>query len=81
MNIAEVFDAAASDYDATRKKYISCFDDFYGVAIDQIPYKKDDSFSILDLGAGTGLLSVLVREVFPECNLTKHYLYQTNFVY
>ncbi len=70
MNIAGVFDVAASDYDITRKKYISCFDDFYGVAVEQIPHKKSDSFSILDLGAGTGLFSALVKEVFPACKLT-----------
>ena len=34
MNIAEVFNSAAKDYDATRKKYIACFDDFYCVAMD-----------------------------------------------
>ncbi len=70
LNIAKVFDVAASDYDSTRRKYISCFDDFYGVAIEQIPYTKNDQFNILDLGAGTGLLSALVKEIFPICNLT-----------
>ena len=70
MNIAKVFDVAAKDYDATRKKYITCFDDFYGVAIEQIPYSGSDCFSILDLGAGTGLFSSLVKEIFPNCELT-----------
>ena len=70
MNIAEVFSIAASDYDATRKKYISCFDDFYGIAIEQIPYSANDSFKVLDLGAGTGLLSALIREVFSNCSIT-----------
>ncbi len=28
MNLSMIFDVAAQDYDATRKKYISCFDDF-----------------------------------------------------
>ncbi len=70
LKIAEVFDIAAKDYDQTRKKYISCFDDFYGIAIEQIPYAKDDQFRILDLGAGTGLLSALVKNVFPSCKIT-----------
>jgi len=70
LSIARVFDVAADDYDATRKKYISCFDDFYGVAIQQIPYAKLDSFKLLDLGAGTGLFSALVKSAFPECQIT-----------
>ena len=70
MNIARVFDSAASDYDITRRKYISCFDDFYGVAIERIPYQKNDVFNILDLGAGTGLFSALIRNAFPNANLT-----------
>lgn len=70
FNIAEVFDIAAKDYDQTRRKYISCFDDFYGIAIEQIPYDSDDSFRILDLGAGTGLLSSLVKDLFPLCKIT-----------
>jgi hypothetical protein len=46
MNIAEVFNIAAQDYDTTRKKNISCFDEFYGVALDQIPYNPNDRFQI-----------------------------------
>lgn len=70
MNIAGVFDKAAMDYDETRKKYISCFDDFYGIAIEQIPYSHDDEFDILDLGAGTGLFSSLVKNVYPLAQIT-----------
>lgn len=70
MSIASVFDVAAQDYDATRKKYITCFDDFYGVAIAQIPFSEDDDFKVLDLGAGTGLFSALIKGVFPNCEVT-----------
>jgi len=70
MNIAKVFDIAAKDYDATRKKYIPCFDDFYRIAIEQIPYRKEDSFRVLDLGAGTGLLSSLLCNSFPCSEIT-----------
>ena len=70
LNIAKVFDFAAKDYDATRRKYISCFDDFYGVAISQIPFSNNDRFRILDLGAGTGLFSSLVKAIYPNCEMT-----------
>ncbi len=70
LDIAKVFDVAAKDYDATRRKYISCFDDFYGMAISQIPFSSDARFKVLDLGAGTGLFSSLVKEIYPNCDIT-----------
>lgn len=65
-----MFDAAAKDYDSLRRKYIACFDDFYGVAISRIPFPDDASFKVLDLGAGTGLFSSLIRARFPNSDLT-----------
>jgi tRNA (cmo5U34)-methyltransferase len=65
-----VFDHAAADYDRTRRQFIPCFDDFYGTALALIPYQPDDAFRILDLGAGTGLLSALASAVFPKARFT-----------
>jgi tRNA (cmo5U34)-methyltransferase len=65
-----VFDHAAADYDRTRRQYIPCFDDFYGTALALIPFQPDDAFRILDLGAGTGLLSALASAVFPKAHFT-----------
>lgn len=70
MSIAKVFDNAANGYDATRRKYIACYDDFYGTAIEQIPYATSDAFTVLDLGAGTGLLASLVKNAFPASRIT-----------
>jgi tRNA (cmo5U34)-methyltransferase len=70
LKISTVFDIAAHDYDATRKKYISCFDDFYGVAIEQIPHDAKNTFRVLDLGAGTGLFASLVKNAFPNSKVT-----------
>mgnify|MGYP001057004422 CR=1 FL=1 len=66
MKIKDLFDSAAQSYDATRRKYISCIDDFYGVAIEQIPYEATDTFTVLDLGAGTGLLAAMASQAFPN---------------
>ncbi|MDF1657872.1 MAG: class I SAM-dependent methyltransferase [Verrucomicrobiales bacterium] len=68
MNIAKLFDQAAESYDATRKKYIPCIADFYGVLIEQIPFGSRDQFSVLDLGAGTGLLTSMIRGAFPRAS-------------
>jgi len=70
MNIAKLFDEAAESYDATRKKYIPCIADFYGVLIEQIPFNSQDKFTILDLGAGTGLLTSMIRRAFPLAKFT-----------
>lgn len=70
MNIAALFDAASVSYDSTRKKYIPCIADFYGVLVERIPFDSKDEFAVLDLGAGTGLLSAMVLEAFPSARLT-----------
>lgn len=66
MQIKELFDAGALKYDGNRRKVIYCFDDFYGTLLDLIPCAPDDRFAFLDLGAGTGLVSALIREQFPN---------------
>ena len=68
--VSMLFDEAAKRYDAERKKYINCFDEFYKVAIEQIPFEREDSFTVLDLGAGTGLLSAFVLKEFPNAKIT-----------
>ena len=69
MKIKELFNSAAQSYDATRRKYIPCIDDFYGVAIEQIPYSTEDTFTVLDLGAGTGLLTAMISKAFPNAKV------------
>jgi tRNA (cmo5U34)-methyltransferase len=66
MTVKELFDACARQYDANRKKVIYCFDDFYGTLLDLVPFQRTDRFSFLDLGAGTGLVSALIRQRFPN---------------
>ncbi|BBO68475.1 SAM-dependent methyltransferase [Desulfosarcina alkanivorans] len=66
MTVKELFDAGARKYDGNRRKVIYCFDDFYGTLLDLIPFAPADRFSFLDLGAGTGLVSALIRERFTR---------------
>ena len=64
--VKELFDEGADRYDGQRRKVIPCFDDFYSIAIDLIPFEREDRFAVLDLGAGTGLLTALILKKYPN---------------
>ena len=68
--IKQSFDEGAGKYDRQRRMVIPCFNDFYQTAIDLIPFGSSDSFSLLDLGAGTGLLTASIISVFPNATAT-----------
>jgi tRNA (cmo5U34)-methyltransferase len=65
-NTKAVFDATASTYDHDRSLLIPGCNRFYGWALDLIPRRAK---TIVDLGAGSGLLSVLIRDRFPEAHI------------
>ena len=62
----EIFDITAPTYDADRAKLIPCYDAFYRRATDLIPA---GAVRILDIGAGTGLLSSFVRQWYPAAHI------------
>ncbi len=66
MTVKKIFDSGALQYDRNRRKVIPCFDDFYKTLIRLIPFKSDEKFTVLDLGAGTGLVTALIFNVFSE---------------
>lgn len=68
-NVMAKFDEIASKYDEQRKKLIPCFDDFYSMAVSAAKTANDFP-NILDVGAGTGLLSAFVMEKYPKASLT-----------
>lgn len=70
MAISDAFDRAAASYDGLRRLLIPCFDDFYGTALTLLGDAVGTAPRVLDLGAGTGLLSALVLERFPEARLS-----------
>jgi tRNA (cmo5U34)-methyltransferase len=60
------FDVTAATYDADRARLIPCYDAFYRRTTDLIAH---DAHKILDLGAGTGLLSTFVRHWYPQAHI------------
>ena len=68
--VRKAFAADADNYDRARRKLVPCFDDFYRTALELLPFGADDRFELLDLGAGTGLLSAMIAEAFPNARLT-----------
>ena len=61
-----VFTATAAAYDTDRAKLLPGYPEFYGAALRELPESTDH---VLDLGAGTGLLSAWVRGRFPSARL------------
>src|SRR5690348_7016721 len=64
-----VFDLTAATYDAARANLIPPYERFYGTAVALLPFSKEAEIRVLDLGAGTGLLSAFIREQFPKARL------------
>ena len=73
MKIEEItkqFNAVAKKYDINRKKFIPCFDSFYADTTAFITGEIFTPKSILDLGAGTGLLTYYWYLNLPSANYT-----------
>jgi len=70
MKIQKAFNSIARDYDAQRRKLIPCFDDFYGSVAKAILLPKSTPLHVLDLGAGTGILSEFILRTFPKARVT-----------
>lgn len=65
MNIEEQFNLIAEEYDVNRKKFIPCFEDYYNNTTKFIVSNIEEPKRVLDLGAGTGLLSYFWYRYFP----------------
>ncbi|MFI7428578.1 class I SAM-dependent methyltransferase [Micromonospora sp. NPDC049836] len=76
MDVADAFDAVAGSYDEARRRLVPCFDAFYGTAVEvaapplRAALAAGRTPEVLDLGAGTGLLSLLLTAAVPGVRLT-----------
>jgi tRNA (cmo5U34)-methyltransferase len=60
----------AATYDSERRRLVPCFDDFYGSVAELVARCCPPSPCILDLGAGTGILSSAIIERIGTGQLT-----------
>jgi tRNA (cmo5U34)-methyltransferase len=65
----DAFSAHAPEYDATRRAIVPCFDAFYGTAVEVLSLRGGPIGRVLDLGAGTGLMSEAVLAAHPEAEV------------
>jgi tRNA (cmo5U34)-methyltransferase len=68
-NAVEAFSAHAPDYDAKRRAIVPCFDQFYGTAAELLSVREGPVGRVLDLGAGTGLMSEAVLRRHPGAEM------------
>lgn len=69
-NIKKRFNSDVDIYDSGRRYFIPCFDDYYETGVKILSLIKNNYKSILDLGAGTGLLTKYLYEKFPTAQYT-----------
>lgn len=65
MDVEQQFNLIAAEYDANRRKFIPCFDDFYQSTTELFAGNLPAPRRVLDLGAGTGLLAYFWYQHFP----------------
>jgi tRNA (cmo5U34)-methyltransferase len=64
---SHAFSAHAAEYTALRRRLVPGFDDFYGAAVAALGCRSGGPVArVLDVGAGTGLLSAAVAAAHPD---------------
>lgn len=64
------FEQAAFDYDGLIPRLIPYYRDQQDLILQLIPFGSNANIKVLDLGAGTGILSELILQAFPQANVT-----------
>lgn len=64
------FDKIAKDYDKQQRVYIPKYDEILKILVSMIPFNKNKKIRVLDLGCGTGNLSLQILKSYPNARVT-----------
>jgi len=67
--VREEFEQRAFDYDGLIPRLIPHYHEQQDLILQLIPFETNANIKVLDLGAGTGILSALILQAFPQANV------------
>lgn len=67
--VREQFEQRAFDYDGLIPRLIPRYHEQHDLILQLIPFETNAHIKVLDLGAGTGILSALILQAFPQANV------------
>lgn len=67
--VREQFEQRAFDYDGLIPRLIPYYREQHDLILQLIPFETNANIKVLDLGAGTGILSALILQAFPQANV------------
>ncbi len=70
FSVGDFFDRASADYDESIRKAIPPYQEMFEALLGYCFLSRSANLRILELGCGTGNLSVYLRELFPNARLT-----------
>ena len=70
MNVEEFYNDFASEYTASVLKCNPCYHEMVQSLLDYLPETMQPTH-VLDLGCGSGNLTILLEHAYPESNIEK----------
>lgn len=70
QNIKDHFESEAAQFDAIIRRLIPYYEQMLTALVDTLPFPNKTPLSILDLGCGTGAVSLALLKRFPNAQIT-----------
>ena len=67
--VREQFEQRAFDYDGLIPRLIPRYHEQHDLILQLIPFETNANIKVLDLGTGTGILSALILQAFPQAKV------------
>jgi tRNA (cmo5U34)-methyltransferase len=68
--VREQFEQIAFNYDGLIPRLIPHYREQHDIILQLIHFETNANIKVLDLGAGTGILSAMILQAFPQANVT-----------